>query len=203
MKKINLLIIAFAYLIKTKFYQVEYMSKIVIIIIIVLMSNFSINTCKAQLSVKMLTLGNLYDGGSCIIHYAACLSYQFVPATSVSPEEFNDGYGIAIISINNQNKVNLVFHRRIDSPLPIPYNFFIGSQVSHALGYDSVIIQQGSYNVDFSNYPQYGECTFNTKLVGQHYDGPTLSQWGIIILALLIISTAGWLLMRRRARLSV
>jgi hypothetical protein len=32
---------------------------------------------------------------------------------------------------------------------------------------------------------------------------PTLSQWGIIILALLFISTAVWVLMRRRARLSV
>lgn len=32
---------------------------------------------------------------------------------------------------------------------------------------------------------------------------PTMTEWGLIILALLIISTAVWVLMRRRARLSV
>ena len=32
---------------------------------------------------------------------------------------------------------------------------------------------------------------------------PTMTEWGLIILALLIMSTAVWILMRRRARLSV
>lgn len=53
-----------------------------------------------------------------------------------------------------------------DSTIPIPINFFVGSLASQSLGYDSIIVMQGVYHVNFTNYPQYGEVTFDTRLVG-------------------------------------
>ncbi|MEI8202393.1 MAG: hypothetical protein WCH34_05240 [Bacteroidota bacterium] len=89
----------------------------------------------------------------CDVPFGVYVNFPFEPSNvPLTPTEFNAGYGKAMINIDNQNKVHLIFDRRAaldDNSIPISVDFFIGSAVSNALGYDSIIIQQGTYNVNF------------------------------------------------------
>ena len=51
----------------------------------------------------------------------------------------------------------------------MPRDFFIGTEASHAFGYDSVYIMSGRYPVGrFENLPAFPEVTFATRAVGPH-----------------------------------
>lgn len=137
--------------------------------------------------------------GICVI-----LGFAFGP---VSPAEFAEGFGIADIDLDVGNNVHLVFHRDAalaDSTIHITQDFFIGPEVSSALGYDSVIISQGIYDVDFSIHPQHGEATFHASLIGPHIAPiPTLTEWGMIIFCALLFAWMAWVLVQRRKRISM
>jgi hypothetical protein len=139
--------------------------------------------------------------GGCDQPLGICLIIPFALGT-VSPEEFAEGFGNADINLDGENNVHLVFHRDValtDSTIPITQDFFIGSPVSNALGYDSVIICQGTYDVDFSIHPQYGEATFQTKLVGPHSAPiPTLTEWGLIIFGVVLVGFISWVFLRKK-----
>jgi hypothetical protein len=111
--------------------------------------------------------------GPCSFPNAMCCSGEWGPYLSEP--------AVAIANINNFNQLHLVFLQETalsDSTIPIPIDFFVGSEASHSLGYDTIIVDQGDYLVNFSNYPQYGEVTFNTRLVRSHSMLTTLSLEG-------------------------
>lgn len=66
-------------------------------------------------------------------------------------------------------EINLIFNHRAhldDSTINITGDYFIGSEMSDSLGYDSITILKGIYDVDFSTYSTYGEADFDVSLVG-------------------------------------
>lgn len=102
--------------------------------------------------------------GNCIYPNAVCCSGErWEPYLTTE-----SGYGNAIVKIDSLNRLHFEFLQETalsDSTIPIPVDFFVGSEASNSLGYDSIIVLQGVYQVNFSNFPQYGEVTFNTRLV--------------------------------------
>lgn len=90
-----------------------------------------------------------------------------IPVTcEVTPKEYEEGFGIACADVV-EKKFHLVFKRRAalnDGTIPIPDYWDLGDEVAKALGYKKIIVESGTYKVDFSNYPEFGEAFFDARL---------------------------------------
>ena len=79
--------------------------------------------------------------------------------------------GFLDIEIINNSQVHFVFHRDMeisylpDSLLPVDTITALNTEVSNSLGYESIILMEGNYDINFSNH-QYGEATINAVLIG-------------------------------------
>jgi hypothetical protein len=111
------------------------------------------------------------------------------------------------ISITTNGQVHLLFkfdlHQYMtpvsDGLLPVHGEFgnvVLSSEVSHALGYASVVLVEGAYPVDFSTHTN-GEVTIAAIL--NNAAVPTVSEWGLIILALSLIAVGAIYIHRRRS----
>jgi len=83
------------------------------------------------------------------------------PLTNI---EINRGLGLVEVEIPVPGKMRMIFHRNADIGngfVDIANDFFIGQEVSNFLGFNQLIIKQGLYPIDYSNFPAFGETTFD------------------------------------------
>jgi hypothetical protein len=101
--------------------------------------------------------------GGCTVPLGICIIIPIGLTDNVTAEEYEDGFGIADCD-KVDSKIHLVFKRRAaldDGTIPIQDNWNLGTAVSKKLGYNSVIVRPGRYNVNFSNYREFGEALFD------------------------------------------
>jgi len=86
--------------------------------------------------------------------------------TVESSGDTSGGWGIAKVEIVS-GQVHMIFQHAAalpDGTIPVPNNWDLGSLLSSALGYTDVTVTAGTYVVNFSNYPTYGEIYMNCTL---------------------------------------
>jgi hypothetical protein len=99
----------------------------------------------------------------CTVPFGICIIIPIGLANNVTSEEYNEGFGIALCDIVD-GKFHLVFQRRAaldDGTVPIQDYWNLGEEVSKKLGFDEVVVRPGRYNVNFSNYREFGEALFD------------------------------------------
>ncbi|MBC8181166.1 hypothetical protein H8E88_08580 [candidate division KSB1 bacterium] len=102
----------------------------------------------------------------CTKPFGLCIIIPINFAEDVTPEEYAEGYGIADCEVVNE-QFHMIFNRRAaldDGTIPIENNWNLGEEIARGFGYSEIIIQSGDYNVNFSNYPEFGEVFFNANL---------------------------------------
>ena len=120
---------------------------------------------------------------------------------NATPEEAAAGIGDVDVTITPGGKVHFVFHRNLEIPaasdslLPVD-TVVLPVAVANALGYGSVTLVEGHYPVTFDESP-YGEADVDAILT-EPLSIPTLSEWSLIILALLVSGAIVWTVIRRR-----
>ncbi len=102
----------------------------------------------------------------CTKPFGICIIIPLSVTCDVTPKEYEEGFGIACADVV-ERKLHLVFMRRAaldDGTIPIPDYWDLGEEVAKALGYKKIIVKPGTYKVNFSNYPQFGEAFFEAEL---------------------------------------
>jgi hypothetical protein len=129
-----------------------------------------VGSSSSNLRINWVSLNSGNFLGACTTPNAVCCSGgEFKPLDAIY-QNVSTGYmADADAEIDTLGKFHLVFNQPTalaNGTIPIPVKYFIGNYVSKSLGYDSVYINQGIYNVNYSNsnHP-YGEVSFNTTLV--------------------------------------
>ncbi|MCB0727227.1 MAG: hypothetical protein KDD00_07160 [Ignavibacteriae bacterium] len=104
-------------------------------------------------------------GRYCLFQGGICWNSIRIGDVLLADEGFLD------IEIINNSQVHFVFHRDMeisylpDSLLPVDTITALNTEVSNSLGYESIILMEGNYDINFSNH-QYGEATINAVLIG-------------------------------------
>lgn len=104
--------------------------------------------------------------GGCNQPLWLCILIPIKVTDKVTPEEYKEGFGIARADIV-EGKFHLVYERRAaldDGTVPIQDNWDLGEEVAKVLGYKKIIVKAGTYKVDFSKYPEFGETYFDADL---------------------------------------
>lgn len=155
----------------------------VIVLVLVLMvscnkdQNFSTLNGKPQISKSLAgyeaTRLKFKHGGCkpacpCILPLGICIEVPFVHLDNIdvllTPLEVSEGFGKAEVNLLNDSTLHLVYHNNAaisDGTVPIDDDFFIGTEISNLFGKDSIIIKERSYQVNFDNYPTFGETYFD------------------------------------------
>jgi len=67
-----------------------------------------------------------------------------------------------------EEKFHLIYCRRAaldDGTVPIQDYWDLGKEVANALGYKKIVVKPGTYKVDYSSYPEYGETYFDAEIL--------------------------------------
>lgn len=122
----------------------------------------SIDLAGVLLSPTHLTMENCADNeddvcGSC----PGVCTDMILLDWSLTEAEIESGYGYLSVQIQN-NQLHASFSRSVDDgsgSVLIDKDFFIGTEASNLLGFQEVIILQGHYPLDYSNF-EFGETNF-------------------------------------------
>ena len=100
-----------------------------------------------------------------------CITAGIVMDDITAEEAETGDYGYVQVGISN-DKLHMVFEDDVaiddqyfSNEIPIEADFEIDEHLAALLGYESVTIEAGTYEVDFSNYGTYGEAYFDIDVV--------------------------------------
>lgn len=102
----------------------------------------------------------------CTKPFGLCIIIPIGLTDSVTPEEYDEGFGIAQCEVEGA-KFHMIFERRAaldNGTVPIQDHWDLGKDVARAFGYKEIIIRPGEYRVDFSNYSEFGEAFFDADI---------------------------------------
>ena len=109
---------------------------------------------------------NPCGGGECGLCPGICLIFKWQlskPRAELSKAEINDGLGTASVKPLGQFLFMKPDANCDDGTghVTISRNYDIGTDFSHVLGHDHVIIKEGKYKIHYSEESRYGEIQFN------------------------------------------
>lgn len=102
----------------------------------------------------------------CTKPFGLCIIIPINFQDSVTPEEYEEGYGIAICDIVD-DQVHMIFERRAaldNGTVPIQNDWNLGEDIAEGFDCTEIVIQEGEYEVDFSTYDEFGEAYFDAEI---------------------------------------
>ena len=143
------------------------MRNLKLIIFMFVLNLFGIySDCSAKIRIIFL-VGSHSENEACVGDHGICVIIRWrIVDDQFDLKDLGDNMGIADIEmINGKMKMDIVYDNskdRFDPEFEVSQNMTVSKEVCEALGYQSIVIQEGHYNLNFSKF-QYGSVDLNVE----------------------------------------